>query len=377
MAFVELENVTKAYDSGWAAPVKALDGVSLVAEAGQWIAIMGPSGSGKTTLLNILGCLDQATAGAVLIGGTDTTRLDRNALARFRSETIGFVFQQFHLVPHLTALENVMLAQYFHSMTDEGEAMAALKQVDLADRATHLPSQLSGGEQQRVAIARALVNDPKIILADEPTGNLDAENQRIVFDLLSRLHGQGRTIVMVTHDENAGKLADRRVQLEHGRIKELTVFSAEENQDFDEVLEHLWTRGEPGGHVESHSFTEVQWRKLINTMAGIGLLSVRDGEGYFTPAGQARARDVIRRHRLAERLFRDVLGIHDEDEIESSACKFEHILSPEVTDRMCSLLGHPDACPHGSPIPRGGCCDAGTVLDSAEAQSILTGLKRI
>jgi Mn-dependent DtxR family transcriptional regulator len=182
---------------------------------------------------------------------------------------------------------------------------------------------------------------------------------------------------MVTHDENAGKLADRQVHLEHGRIKELLVFSAEENQDFDEVLEHLWTRGEPGGHVESHSFTEVQWRKLLHTMAGIGLVKVTNGEGEFTEAGEARARDVIRRHRLAERLFRDVLGIHDEAEIESSACKFEHILSPEVTDRMCSLLGHPGACPHGSPIPSGPCCQAGVVLDSAEAQSILNGIKGI
>ena len=143
------------------------------------------------------------------------------------------------------------------------------------------------------------------------------------------------------------------------------------------MLEHLWTRGEPGSHVESHDFTQVQWRKLIHTMAGIGLVVVRDGRDEFTPLGEARARDVIRRHRLAERLFRDVLGIHDEAEIESSACKFEHILSPEVTDRMCSLLGHPDACPHGSPIPRGACCEAGVVLDSAEAQSILSGIKGI
>ena len=376
---IQLIGLTKTYGEGSAA-VRAVDDISFTANSGEWIAIMGPSGSGKTTLLNLIGCLDQASSGRLLIGGTDTSRLRRSELVHFRSETVGFVFQQFHLVPHLTALENVMLAQYFHSMTDETEALAALKQVDLADRASHLPSQLSGGEQQRVAIARALVNDPKIILADEPTGNLDAENQRIVFDLLSRLHGQGRTIVMVTHDENAGKLADRRVQLEHGRIKETLVFSAEENQDFDEVLEHLWTRGEPGGHVESHSFTEVQWRKLIQTMASIGLLAIdegRNGNARFTTAGEARARDVIRRHRLAERLFRDVLGIHDEAEIESSACKFEHILSPEVTDRMCSLLGHPDACPHGSPIPRGECCDEKRVLDSAEALSILSGMKGI
>ena len=372
---IELIGVTKTYGEG-ASAVRAVDDIHFTATAGEWIAIMGPSGSGKTTLLNLIGCLDQATAGQLLIGGTDTSKLRRNDLVRFRSETVGFVFQQFHLVPHLTALENVMLAQFFHSTTDEKEALQALKQVDLADRATHLPSQLSGGEQQRVAIARALVNDPKIILADEPTGNLDAENQRIVFDLLGRLHAQGRTIVMVTHDENAGKLADRRVQLEHGRIKELQVFSAEENQDFDEVLEHLWTRQEPSNHIESHDFTPVQWRRLINTMAGIGLVTVDNG-GAFTPAGEARARDVIRRHRLAERLFSDVLGIRDEIEIESSACKFEHILSPEVTDRMCALLGHPDACPHGSRIPRGPCCDANLMLDSAEAQSILNSIKSI
>ena len=132
MAFVELENVTKAYAGAGAAPVKALDGVSFTAEAGQWIAIMGPSGSGKTTLLNILGCLDQATSGAVRIDSVDTSTLTRAELARFRAETVGFVFQQFHLIPHLTALENVMLAQYFHSMTDEAEARRALERVGLA-----------------------------------------------------------------------------------------------------------------------------------------------------------------------------------------------------------------------------------------------------
>jgi len=354
--FIELIDVRKTYAEG-ANTVHAVDGISMECQAGEWIAIMGPSGSGKTTLLNLLGCLDQATSGAVMIGGTDTSRLRRKDLARFRSETVGFIFQQFHLVPHLNALENVMLAQYFHSMTDEDEALNALKQVGMEERATHLPSQLSGGEQQRVAIARALVNDPKIILADEPTGNLDAENQRIVFQLLSDLHAQGRTIVMVTHDENAGKLADRRLNLDHGRIKETLHFSAEENQDFDEVLEQLWTRGETQGHIDSHDYTAAQWNRLTHTMAEIGLVSLENGSAHFTLKGEARARDVIRRHRLAERLFMDVLSIRDEAEIESSACKFEHILSPEVTDRMCALLGHPTACPHGSPIPKGPCCD--------------------
>jgi Mn-dependent DtxR family transcriptional regulator len=161
---------------------------------------------------------------------------------------------------------------------------------------------------------------------------------------------------MVTHDELAGRLADRRLHLDHGRIRENVAFTAEENQDFDEVLEHLWTRTETQGHIESHDFTEMQWRRLVNTMAGIGLLTNDNGDTRFTPKGEQRAKDVIRRHRLAERLFMDVLNIHDEAEIESSACKFEHILSPEVTDRMCTLLGHPNACPHGSPIPKGDCC---------------------
>src|SRR5580693_8039540 len=356
MAFVELENVTKAYDSGWAAPVKALDGVSLVAEAGQWIAIMGPSGSGKTTLLNILGCLDQATQGTVRIGSVDTSTLTRAELARFRAETVGFVFQQFHLIPHLTALENVMLAQYFHSMTDEAEARRALERVGLTDRARHLPSQLSGGEQQRVAIARALVNDPKIILADEPTGNLDATNEHIVLDLLGELHQQGRTILMVTHDEQVGRCADVRLDLEHGRIVETTHFSMEMNQDFDEVLEQLWAARESTFHGEPEHFTAAQHRKVCAMMARIGLVELHSGAVAFTPRGEERARSVIRRHRLAERLFMDVLAIRDEGSIEKNACTFEHILSPEVTDRICTFLGHPRTCPHGSPIPEGDCC---------------------
>ncbi len=372
-SFIELVDVVKVYGEGPGA-VRAVDGISLTAERGEWIAIMGPSGSGKTTLLNLIGCLDQASSGTLRIDGVETATLGRNDLAHFRADTVGFVFQQFHLVPHLTAVENVMLAQYFHSMTDENEALAALKKVGMEARATHLPSQLSGGEQQRVAIARALVNDPKIILADEPTGNLDAENQQIVFRLLSDLHAQGRSIVMVTHDENAGRLADRKLNLEHGRIKETLIFSAEENQDFDEVLEHLWSRRENARHMESTHFTEMQWRKLIHVLANIGLVMPNE---QFTPAGEERARNVIRRHRLAERLFMDVLSIHDPHEVEESACKFEHILSYEVTDRICTLLGHPTACPHGSPIPQGPCCVERRVLDNSEIAGVLSGIKRI
>jgi putative ABC transport system ATP-binding protein len=375
-SFIELVDVKKVYGEG-ASAVRAVDGINLTADRGEWIAIMGPSGSGKTTLLNLIGCLDQATSGVLRIDGTDTSQLRRADLARFRGETVGFIFQQFHLVPHLTAIENIMLAQFFHSMTDEGEAMQALKQVGMESRASHLPSQLSGGEQQRVAIARALVNDPKIILADEPTGNLDAENQRIVFRLLSDLHAQGRSIVMVTHDENAGRLADRRLNLDHGRIKESLIFSAEENEELDEVLEHMWTDQEAGVHLHATEFTEMQWRKLVATLARVGLVTIVEGRERFTPAGELRARNVIRRHRLAERLFMDVLSIRDETEVESSACKFEHILSPDVTERICTLLGHPTACPHGSPIPKGECCDSRRVLEPREIASVLDGIKSI
>lgn len=364
-SFLELENVGKLYLDAGSKPVRALDGVSFTAEKGEWIAIMGPSGSGKTTLLNLLGCLDQATSGVLRIDSTDTRTLSRSALARFRSETVGFVFQQFHLIPHLTALENVMLAQFFHSMSDKAEARRALDRVGLQGRAGHLPSQLSGGEQQRVAIARALVNDPKIILADEPTGNLDAENQRIVLNLLSDVHDQGRTILMVTHDPHVGGLAGRRLDLEHGRIVESTVFSAEENQDFDEVLEQMWIVREKSIHREAEHFTEAQHRRLAGTMARLGLVTAQNGSVQFTSLGEERARSVIRRHRLAERLFTDVLAIRDEGTIESNACTFEHMLSGEVTDRICTFLGHPETCPHGSPIPRGECCRAHVTVEKS------------
>jgi putative ABC transport system ATP-binding protein len=213
-AIIRLEEVTKTFPG----PVIALDRITLSIEPGEWLAVMGASGSGKTTLLNLVGCLDRPTAGRVVIGGVDVGRLTEGQLTQLRRETVGLVFQQFHLVPYLTAVENVMLAQYFHSLADELEARAALVRVGLADRLRHLPSQLSGGEQQRVCIARALINQPKILLADEPTGNLDEGNELVVMEILQRLHKDGHTIVMVTHDPHIGLLADRRIELEHGRI---------------------------------------------------------------------------------------------------------------------------------------------------------------
>ncbi|WP_348266639.1 ABC transporter ATP-binding protein [Edaphobacter paludis] len=216
-AVISLNGVTREY-AGRAGNVRALDHAAFSIVAGEWVAITGPSGSGKSTLVNLIGCLDRPTAGELRIDGVDVATMSATELDRFRADKIGFIFQQFHLIPYLSALENVMLAQYFHSMTDETEARAALARVGLAARAEHLPSELSGGEQQRVCIARALINNPPILLADEPTGNLDAANQTIVAELLQDLHRNGHTIVMVTHDPEMAALAQRKIALSHGKV---------------------------------------------------------------------------------------------------------------------------------------------------------------
>ncbi|KHT32783.1 ABC transporter ATP-binding protein [Pectobacterium carotovorum] len=197
--------------------VTALENINIRIARGEFVAIMGASGSGKTTLMNILTCLDTVSEGQVLLDGVDAAGLDEEGRRQFRADKIGLVFQQFHLIPFLTALENVMLAQHYHSVVDEAAAQRVLEQVGLAHRVDHLPSQLSGGEQQRVCIARALVNEPPVIFADEPTGNLDEENERRVLDLLKDLHQQGRTIVMVTHNPELGRFADRIIRLQHGK----------------------------------------------------------------------------------------------------------------------------------------------------------------
>src|SRR6059058_793465 len=183
---IKLNSVSRLYPARAEAGevIRALDSVSLHVESGEWLAIMGPSGSGKSTLVNLIGCLDRPTSGEIWLDGQNVAAMSAAELNRVRAEKIGFIFQQYHLIPYLTAVENIMLAQYFHSMTDEQEALAALARVGLKDRAHHILAQLSGGEQQRVCIARALINDPKIILADDPTGNLDAQNEEIVLRLL-------------------------------------------------------------------------------------------------------------------------------------------------------------------------------------------------
>mgnify|MGYP001011014578 FL=1 len=210
---LELRNVSKIYES-----VNALSNINLKVKKGDWIAIMGSSGSGKTTMMNIIGCMDRPSNGQVLINGVDISKESQKNLTNIRREKIGLIFQQFHLISYLTALENVMVSQYYHSMIDEKEALEALRKVGLADRAKHLPSQLSGGEQQRVCIARALINNPEIILADEPTGNLDEANEIMVIEILKQLHKEGSTIIVVTHDPEVGDQAMRKITLDYGKI---------------------------------------------------------------------------------------------------------------------------------------------------------------
>lgn len=211
---MKTENLSKVYGNN----TRALSGIDLTIKKGEWVTIMGPSGSGKTTLLNIIGGLDKPSKGSIIINGTEINKLNSKRLTQFRRENIGFIFQQFHLVPYLNALENVMLAQYFHSIVVESEAIEALERVGLKDRLTHLPTQMSGGEQQRVAVARALSNEPSILLADEPTGNLDQKNGKIVLDLLEMLHKEGHTIVMITHDSNIAKRGERIINLIDGKV---------------------------------------------------------------------------------------------------------------------------------------------------------------
>ena len=210
---LEMKGVSKVYGT-----LHALSDINLTVNAGDWLSIMGPSGSGKTTMINLIGCMDSPSSGSVVLDGHDISRESAASLTRIRRDKIGLIFQQFHLISYLTAVENIMVAQYYHSMPDEGEALEALEKVGLKDRARHLPSQLSGGEQQRVCIARALINSPDILLGDEPTGNLDEENEGIVIDILRTLHNEGATIIVVTHDPEVGDVAQRKIVLEYGKI---------------------------------------------------------------------------------------------------------------------------------------------------------------
>ena len=229
MSLLELKHISKIYGE-----LKALDDVSMHVDQGEWVAIMGPSGSGKSTMMNIIGCMDRPSKGEVLLDGVDISKESSRALTAIRRDKIGLIFQQFHMVNYLTAVENVMVSQYYHSMPDEKEALEALERVGLRERAHHLPSQLSGGEQQRVCVARALINHPELILADEPTGNLDETNENIVLNLFSQLHREGTTLIVVTHDPEVAEAAQRTIVLEHGRMVREVI-----NENFEEGRKYI------------------------------------------------------------------------------------------------------------------------------------------
>ncbi len=223
-AIIEIKELTKVYGMG-EVQVRALDEVNLTIRKGEFVAIMGPSGSGKSTLMNILGCLDRPTEGKYILAGEDVSHLNKTQLAIIRNQRIGFVFQSYNLLPQTSALENVILPLLYNRNGKENDAeqaeraQAALEAVGLADRVNHKPQELSGGQMQRVAIARALVNDPVLILADEPTGNLDSHSGEEIMILLSELHNQGSTIVMVTHDDAIATFAGRIIHLLDGKIE--------------------------------------------------------------------------------------------------------------------------------------------------------------
>lgn len=223
MALIEIKNLKKIYDQGEENEFHALDGIDLVIEKGDFVAIMGVSGSGKSTLMNMIGCLDQPTSGLYFLDGQEIDKLHQRELVKIRRNKIGFIFQNFNLLPRMQAVRNVELPLVYKGVRPKERRMRAKKmmeEVGLANKVRHRPSMLSGGEQQRVAIARALVNEPTVLLADEPTGNLDSKSGNQVMDLLTKLNKKGTTIIVVTHDPKIAERADRVININDGMIEE-------------------------------------------------------------------------------------------------------------------------------------------------------------
>ena len=240
---IELKDVFKHYRMSEDVLVKAVDGISLNVEKGAFVAIMGPSGSGKSTCMNMVGSLDVPTKGKIYLDGIDISDLSESDLAQIRGKRIGFIFQSFNLIPNLTTLENVALPMMFQGLSPDerrSRAMSFLRLVELSDREDHYPNELSGGQKQRVAIARSLANEPEVILADEPTGNLDSKTGKIVMDFLEKMNNEGRTIIMVTHDPDlAQEYADVVYWLRDGKVEKITKKKIGKAKLNKEILEDM------------------------------------------------------------------------------------------------------------------------------------------
>lgn len=251
-----------------------------------------------------------------------------------------------------------MLAQYFHSIVDVEQASQLMSRIGLGDRLKHLPSELSGGEQQRVCVARALINEPKILLADEPTGNLDEENEREIMRLLMKLHErEGLTILMVTHDLEVGRMADRQIEMSHGHLISATPLVKQIEDDIDDAMEQLWLLHEEDRLNRDQAMqVRILKEEMISHLRSLRMIQMENGSISFTMEGETRARDIIRRHRLGECLFAQTFGLSTR-EASDEACQLEHIISQDVAERICSFLGHPLLCPHGHNIPPGRCCN--------------------
>lgn len=215
---ISVKDLHKSFDKA-----HVLKGISFDVNEGEWVSIVGKSGSGKTTLLNILSLMDSLSAGSYTLDGVEAGFINEEDKLKIRREKIGLIFQQFHLIPYLNVLDNVMLAQYYHSSINEEDAIEILKKVGLEDRINHLPSELSGGQQQRLCIARSLINNPSILLADEPTGNLDEENGNIVLEIFKNLKKEGKTIVLITHNPELAENADKIITIKDGSIENIRV----------------------------------------------------------------------------------------------------------------------------------------------------------
>lgn len=211
---LQLHNINKTFGD-----VNALKNINYSLKKGEWLTIMGPSGSGKSTLLNIIALLDEPSSGTYMLFDKDMANLSEDDKMLIRRQKIGLIFQQFYLIPYLNAMENVMLAQYYHSSIDEEDAISMLQKVGLGHRIKHLPSELSGGEQQRLCIARAMINNPDILLADEPTGNLDGENEQRILELLQSFKQEGKSLILITHNPELGRYGDKMLLLKHGEMQ--------------------------------------------------------------------------------------------------------------------------------------------------------------